>query len=251
MQQDIPEALRYQKETAKSSKKSPGLVILGLLGLTTIATLSSAFYFTNSSEQLQTKKVNPPEKTIKEKENSISENLKSIETQENLLGHLRYEEAQKYQLTKIAANGKIKLRKEAAQKYLQMQADAKANGIILKPISGFRSVQEQKYLFFKIKEKRGELASKRAKVSAPPGYSEHHTGYAVDLGDGKVPSTNLSPNFEKTAAFRWLEKNAPRYSFELSFPKNNPQGISYEPWHWRYVGDLESLETFYKARNLK
>jgi D-alanyl-D-alanine carboxypeptidase len=47
-----------------------------------------------------------------------------------------------------------------------------------------------------------------------------------------------------------LQNNAAQYSFELSFPENNPQGISYEPWHWRFVGDSHSLETFYKAQQL-
>ena len=62
-------------------------------------------------------------------------------------------------------------------------------------------------------------------------------------------TVDVEPGFENTAAFHWLEANAARYSFELSFPRDNPQGISYEPWHWRFVGDRESLETFYKARN--
>ncbi len=241
--QDIPEALRYQEETSHS-KKSPGLVILGLLGLGAIAILSSAFYLSNNTADRSVKQADTPVA----KETAKPENLTATKT-ENLLGHLPYQQARESDLQKITADGKIKLKKEAAQKYLQMRAAARADGIVLVPISGFRSIQQQKYLFFKIKEKRAELATKRAKVSAPPGYSEHHTGYAIDIGDAKVPATHLSPNFEKTPAFIWLEKNAARYSFELSFPKNNPQGISYEPWHWRYVGDLDSLETFYKARN--
>ncbi|HEY9618014.1 MAG TPA: D-alanyl-D-alanine carboxypeptidase family protein, partial [Microcoleaceae cyanobacterium] len=53
---------------------------------------------------------------------------------------------------------------------------------------------------------------------------------------------------EQTAAFQWLQANAAHYSFELSFPKDNRQGVSYEPWHWRYVGDIQSLKTFYRAR---
>ena len=247
--QDIPEALRYQEQTGKSSKKPPVLLLIsGLLGIGAIATLSSAFYLSNSSDGVQTKQANVRVEKTQEKETPIQEAPKATE---NLLGHLPYQEAQSSELRSITADGRIKLKKEAAQRYLQMQAAAKADGILLKPISGFRSVQEQKYLFFKIKEKRGELASIRAKVSAPPGYSEHHTGYAIDIGDAKVPATNLSPDFEKTAAFHWLKKNAARYSFELSFPKDNPQGINYEPWHWRYIGDLHSLETFYKARNIK
>ncbi|MEM7758056.1 MAG: D-alanyl-D-alanine carboxypeptidase family protein, partial [Cyanobacteria bacterium P01_A01_bin.40] len=80
-------------------------------------------------------------------------------------------------------------------------------------------------------------------------YSEHHTGYAVDIGDGNAPATHLETDFANTAAFRWLEQNALKYSFELSFPPDNKQGVSYEPWHWRFVGDRDSLETFYKVRN--
>ena len=94
------------------------------------------------------------------------------------------------------------------------------------------------------------MPSQRAAVSAPPGYSEHHTGYAIDIGDADVPATNLSPDFENTAAFKWLRENAAYFSFELSFPRDNPQNIMYEPWHWRFVGDRHSLETFYKAREL-
>ena len=61
-------------------------------------------------------------------------------------------------------------------------------------------------------------------------------GHAVDLGDGRMPQTDLSTRFEETTAFRWLEQNAARYHFTLSFPRDNPQGVSYEPWHWRYFG---------------
>jgi D-alanyl-D-alanine carboxypeptidase len=170
---------------------------------------------------------------------------------ENILGHLPYAEAPAAQLQAISPDGRIRLKKAAAVKFLQMQAAARAEGISLQLISGFRSVSEQQYLFFKVKEQRNQATTKRAEVSAPPGYSEHHTGYAIDLGDGKTPATNLSPTFEKTAAFRWLQNNANKYSFEISFPRNNVQGVSYEPWHWRYVGDGDSLETFYKARTLK
>ncbi len=168
----------------------------------------------------------------------------------NVLGHLKYAEAPVSELKPIVADGSIKMRIAAANKFLQMQAAARQQGINLYPISGFRTITQQNEIFFKVKEQRGQGVSKRAKVSAPPDYSEHHTGYAVDIGDSNTPSTNLSTSFEKTAAFLWLKANAPRYSFEISFPKDNFQGVSYEPWHWRFVGDIQSLETFYKARNL-
>lgn len=250
--EEIPEALRYQGDGGRSTKKSPAIVMLGVLGLGSTAIVSSAFYLSSTAEV--NRSTSEGEKIEVKQEPELTGSKEEIDSslaEDNLLGHYSYPEAARSDLKSITQDGQIKLRKAAAEKYLEMQAAAKADGIILKPISGFRSIQEQKYLFFRVKEERGQIASKRAEVSAPPNYSEHHTGYAIDIGDGKVPATNLSTKFEKTAAFRWLEANAARYSFELSFPRDNPQGISYEPWHWRYVGDLDSLETFYRARNSK
>lgn len=167
-----------------------------------------------------------------------------------LLGHLAYAEAPPETLQPIVADGSLKLRAAAAEKFLAMQADARAAGVELVPLSAYRSQQEQEHLFFDVKAERGQNPTERAEVSAPPGHSEHHTGYAIDIGDGDQPETNLQFSFEETAAFQWLQANAAYYSFELSFPRNNPQGVAYEPWHWRFVGDRDSLETFYKARQL-
>ena len=101
-----------------------------------------------------------------------------------------------------------------------------------------------------MKSARNQTASERAKVSAPPGYSEHSTGLAVDLGDGDDPGTNLSQSFESTAAFRWLQDHAAAYHFTLSFPIGNIQGVSYEPWHWRFEGSSDALRLFEPARRL-
>jgi D-alanyl-D-alanine carboxypeptidase len=164
-----------------------------------------------------------------------------------VLGHRPYSEAPRSDLKPITADGRIQLRTAAADSYLAMEAAARADGVVLAVISGFRSVEDQQSIFFEVKAQRNQDASQRAEVSAPPGYSEHHTGYAVDLGDANVPATHLSPRFENTAAFRWLEEHAARFNFELSFTRANVQGIAYEPWHWRYVGDRDSLETFYRG----
>ncbi len=166
---------------------------------------------------------------------------------DTLLHHFRYEEAPADRL--VAIGGGLQLRRSAAKEFRSMIAAARAAGVNITTISAFRSVADQQRLFFDIKAERAQAATKRAEVSAPPNYSEHHTGYAVDLGDGNTPAANLNQDFEKTAAFQWLSANAARYSFELSFGQNNSQGVSYEPWHWRYVGDSDSLETFYKAKN--
>jgi zinc D-Ala-D-Ala carboxypeptidase len=165
---------------------------------------------------------------------------------DTLLHHFRYAEASSSQLASIGSG--FRLRRAAAQKFQLMVGAAQTAGVNINTISAFRSVSEQQRLFFDVKAERAQAASKRAEVSAPPNYSEHHTGYAVDLGDNTTPAANLNESFDQTAAFKWLAANAARYSFELSFRQNNTQGVSYEPWHWRYVGDSDSLETFYKAK---
>jgi D-alanyl-D-alanine carboxypeptidase len=169
---------------------------------------------------------------------------------DNILGHLAYEEATSVDLEPVYPESEFSLRPAAVQAYLDMENAARADGVNLVILSAFRSKNDQKDLFFEVKKERSQNTEERAKVSAPPGHSEHHTGYALDLGDAAQPESNLAEEFAQTKAYQWLEKNAAQYSFELSFPKDNSQGISYEPWHWRFVGDQHSLETFYKARNL-
>jgi D-alanyl-D-alanine carboxypeptidase len=177
---------------------------------------------------------------------------KEPESPPDLFGHHAYREAPPNQLRTVGRAGdgyEIRLREAAAKSYLSMDAAAKADGVDLVVISGFRTIAEQQELFFEISKQRNQTPAQRAKVSAPPGHSEHHTGYALDIGDSNVPSANLSTSFEKTAAFQWLQNNAAKYGFEMSFPPNNPQGVMYEPWHWRFVGDDDSLATFYKKQN--
>ena len=136
---------------------------------------------------------------------------------------------------------------EAANAFLAMVAEAKAQGITLIPISGFRSVAEQQTLFAKQTEKYGSEAA-AARLSAPPEYSEHHTGYAIDIGDGDRPEGDLSSQFAGTPAYQWLLNNAYRFGFEQSFPQDNPQGLSFEPWHWRYVESERAAQIFEAAR---
>lgn len=249
--EDIPEALRKQPRLKSSFSQSIPLLIGGLVGIGCLIVLGGlilrpviAVFMT--SHPAPSTSVNPEPTSSSEPSSPATP-----EPVENILGHLPYEEAPPDTLKAITPNGSIQLRQVAANQFLQMQRDARSAGVSLVPISGFRTKEEQNHLFFDIKKQRNQDTQQRAEVSAPPGYSEHHTGYAVDIGDANAPATHLSPKFENTPAFRWLQQNAARYSFELSFPPDNPQGISYEPWHWRYVGDQESLETFYKAQQLK
>ena len=73
------------------------------------------------------------------------------------------------------------------------------------------------------------------RVNTAPGYSEHHTGRAVDIATpGSRP---LTEEFEDTDAFRWLTARAVEFGFSMTYPRDNPWGIAYEPWHWAWWGD--------------
>ncbi len=108
-------------------------------------------------------------------------------------------------------------------------------------LSCFRSAAYQKEVFCR---KVGDGFAVRARASAPPGYSEHATGYAIDFGDRTNPGCNLSACFATTPVGQWLAANAGQYGFVLSFPKGNGQGVMYEPWHWRYQGSGASQGVF-------
>ncbi len=83
--------------------------------------------------------------------------------------------------------------------------------------------------------------SERAWSSAPPGFSEHATGYAIDFGTRDANGCrDAEACFGNTAAGRWLFAHGARFGFELSFPAGNRQGVKWEPWHWRWVGDARA-----------
>jgi D-alanyl-D-alanine carboxypeptidase len=165
-----------------------------------------------------------------------------------LLGHFPYSEAAGGDLVEVV--GGQRLQRDAAAALNAMRTTAREDGVELVVLSAFRSVREQRDLFFDVKSARNQSARERAQVSAPPGYSEHATGYAVDLGDGRAPATNLAQSFEHTDAYRWLRAHGHRFHFTLSFPRRNPQGVSYEPWHWRFEGTEAALRTFARAEDL-
>ncbi|WP_420758980.1 M15 family metallopeptidase [Nostoc sp. CALU 546] len=140
------------------------------------------------------------------------------------------------------------LNPEACQAFMKMIYAARDAGVWIIPVSGFRSVQQQEKLF-QNQIKRHGSAKEAAKISAPPGHSEHHTGFAIDLTDGKSPKQDITFAFENTDAYRWLTRYAKEFGFEMSFPSNNGQGVSFEPWHWRYVGSQDAAAIFANARN--
>ena len=117
----------------------------------------------------------------------------------------------------------------AARAWLAMQRIAHREGISLEAISGYRSHDYQLGIFER-KLARGQTVEQILTVNAAPGYSEHHGGHALDIGAPGEPPAEES--FERTPAFAWLTRHAGDFGFTMSYPRDNPHGIVYEPWHW-------------------
>jgi D-alanyl-D-alanine carboxypeptidase len=169
-------------------------------------------------------------------------------------GHFPYAQADQNRLMIVSsyATGKYKrfefMNPEAGKALMQMIYAAREEGVWIIPVSGFRTIEQQQKLF-QNQIKRLGSEKEAAKVSAPAGYSEHHTGFAVDLADGKFPKQDITLEFERTDAYRWLTRRAKEFGFEMSFKRNYSQGVSFEPWHWRYVGTPDAVAIFASARN--
>ena len=118
---------------------------------------------------------------------------------------------------------------DAARAWLRLRDAAMADGIVLDAISGYRSHDYQLGIFER-KLARGLRVSEILEVNAAPGFSEHHSGLAIDIGTPGQPPAEES--FEHTPAFAWLQAHAGGYGYTMSYPRNNPHGIIYEPWHW-------------------
>ena len=161
-----------------------------------------------------------------------------------ILGHLPYKETPKEKLVLIEPN--IEVHVDMRDSLLKMREEAKKDGIYMVFLSGYRSINLQYDIFYSLKSIRNQEAAERARVSAPPGYSEHSTGFAIDIGDATQRETDFETDFENTDTFRWLLKNAAKFHFKLSFNKNNKY-IDYEPWHWRYEGSIEALKVFERS----
>ena len=144
-------------------------------------------------------------------------------------------EPEALEVAEVGDDGReYRLTPAAAAAWRKMKAAAAADGVVLKLISAFRSVDRQVEI---LREKLadGQTVEEILSASAPPGYSEHHTGRAIDIDtDGVAP---LEIEFERTPAFAWLSRNAARFGFVLSFPEGNRYGYQYEPWHWFYTDD--------------
>jgi len=179
----------------------------------------------------------------------------AIGTDGRALGHLPYGDAAPGSLVAVPSHlavGACRLRPEVAadlERLITAAAGDRAVQGRLYAFSCHRSLSYQQSTFCRTRE--SESGADRAISAAPPGHSEHATGYALDF---TVRPADGCPDAEACMAakpaFRWLAANAPRFGFEMSFPPSNKQGVKWEPWHWRWVGRSSSAPGAARARFL-
>ena len=127
-----------------------------------------------------------------------------------------------------------KLDKRMTDAMKDFVAAARAQGLSVYLSSGYRSYDEQNYLYQRKVSQYGEEQAK--KIVAPPGTSEHQTGLACDITDKYYEFKDSS--LENTALYQWMSQHCQEYGFIVRYPKDKEDvtGIIYEPWHFRYVG---------------
>lgn len=142
----------------------------------------------------------------------------------------------------IEINGLL-INKEVYESYLKMQEDMLKENLNIRIISAYRSYEYQESLYNNYL--KYETRSLVDTYSARAGYSEHHTGLAIDIDNGKLDYNN----FYLTKEFIWMNDNAYKYGFILRYPKDKEKitGYKYEPWHYRYVG--KEIATYIKKNN--
>ena len=124
-----------------------------------------------------------------------------------------------------------RLRMEAANAWTGLVEAASLDGVTVQLVSAYRSLEYQVNLIQR-KVEAGESIGQILTRVAAPGYSEHQGGCAVDVTSPGIES--LTEFFEETQTFRWLVASAVDHQFVLSYPRSNPYGVIYEPWHWCY-----------------
>ncbi len=145
-----------------------------------------------------------------------------------------FEDANNLVVADVSQSGREhELVSDAANAWKAMKEAAHVDSVSLIIVSAYRSFARQAEIVTHSIKNTKDIES-IFKTSAPPGYSEHHSGKAIDIGTmGCEP---LSQEFSKTDAFSWMLANAKDFGYRLTYPENNKYGFKFEPWHWFYVG---------------
>lgn len=155
-------------------------------------------------------------------------------------GHLRYEEASKDTL--ISLGGSVWLHKNAAYSFNAMKNAMIADGVTpIEVANGYRSYKQQEATFELWRVKRQYGTIKTLTRVALPGYSEHHTGFAIDI---RIVKGLAKGPFTRSDSYQWLMENSHNFGFYQPFKKDNIFGTMYEPWHWCFRSCNESRQIF-------
>lgn len=140
---------------------------------------------------------------------------------------------------------------EARAAFESMKTEAAASGLDLAAFSTYRDFARQKQLYEGYVAKDGQEAADR--YSARPGYSEHQTGLAFDIGEAGKEQHWASASFGDTEGGKWLAANAHKYGFILRYPEGSEEitGYMHESWHFRYVGKDAAAEIHQKGITLE
>lgn len=152
--------------------------------------------------------------------------------------------------TTVSRTFDMQLEENASNALKAMFDLAKADGINLILTSAYRDFAKQAELFEKQVVKRGGSYEIANQYVALPGESEHQTGLVVDITCVRM-NYQLNYTFEDTVEFEWLDANAHKFGYIMSYPKDRVEdtGYTYEPWHYRYVGSVE-VATFIKENDM-
>lgn len=123
------------------------------------------------------------------------------------------------------------MERQAAAQWQAMREAAGLDGATLAVVSAFRSIDYQQQIIAR-KLAAGQTMEQILAVSALPGFSEHHTGRAIDVGAPGFPQ--LTESFEQTDAFAWLTEHGHEFGFRMTYPRGNSLGVNFEPWHWLF-----------------
>jgi D-alanyl-D-alanine carboxypeptidase len=127
-----------------------------------------------------------------------------------------------------------RLAPNSARDWRAMKQAARTDGISLLMVSGFRSIERQAQLIER-KLAAGTTLEEALTQLAAPGYSQHHTGRAIDIAT--IGCRPLTAAFADTPAFAWLARHGGEFGFQLPYGRDNRFGFAYEPWHWSQIPD--------------
>ncbi|TQR04692.1 M15 family metallopeptidase [Psychrobacillus soli] len=252
---------RYSLLQKKKKRKWPYIVSGSILGVLIVASVGwiwwndwdideslTALGIPNKAEESIPVEEKPVEETVEEE--PVVETPPVAEPEVDLSGAKGYEghetlpeeptyvegvliASKKYPLPSTYAPGESK---EARAAFTEMAAEATLSGYELIAFSTYRSFDYQTTLYEKYVSNDGQEAADR--YSARPGYSEHQTGLAFDIGEQHFEQHFARESFGETEAGKWVAANAHKYGFIMRYPngKEKNTGYMYEPWHFRYVG---------------